>query len=170
MNIQKTDENCFFIELSEKDMNTYNISLRSDGLYSEKDESLFLHILKENNEAPLFPKADISLLPGIRGGCIAVVKRKKEKPFPFAVYESEGLDAFLDLSKILSERSISLASSLYKGEDCFRLITENESEKAGLILCEFSESLPFPEREKEYTESFFQCLIRNKASEILCGK
>lgn len=170
MKIQKADEDCFFIELSEKDMAYYNIACKPEGLYTEKEESLFIHILKEHKEAFSFKKADISILPGIKGGCVAVVKKKNETSFPFYVFESESCDNFIDSAKILKKRNITVASSLYKGENCFRLITENKNEKAVFLLCEFSKRLRFSESEKTYTENYFDCIIKDNALEILSGK
>lgn len=169
MYIQKTDENCFLIELSEKDMETEGIKYKPSGIYTEKDEGIFIHILNEHKEALSFTKADISILPGIKGGCVAVVKKKNEKELPYAVFESESLDDFLDASKILSEKGITPSASLYKGEGRYRLITQAKDERALLLLCEFSRRLPFPEGEKEYTEGSYECLIRDKALKILSG-
>ena len=170
MNIQKTDEDCFFIEFTEEDMSEYDIRYSPCGTCTAKEENVILHILKENKENVSFKKADISILPGIKGGCIAVVKKKTEEDFPFLVFESENLDNFIDLAVILSERNLNIPSSLYKDEDSYRIITDCKNEDALLLLCEFSENLSFPEREKEYTENYFRCLIEKRALEILCGK
>ena len=170
MNIYKADEDCFFIELSKEDMESCSIKYNPSGLYTEKEENTFLHILEEYKEAFTFKKADIAILPGLRGGCIAVVKKKNEEVFPFSVFESEKLDNFIDAAKILHNNKTDITSSLYKGESCFRLITKNKPQKADLILREFSEKLPFSENEKKYTESYYECLIRDNALEVLCGK
>lgn len=170
MNIQKTDEDCFFIELTEKDMADYNISCNPSGLYTEKEESVFLHMLKEQKEPFSFEKADINILPGIKGGCIAVIKKKNENKAHFSVFESDSLDNFIDCAKILNKRSISVISSLYKDGNLYRIITERENKSASFILCEFSEKLSFSETEKDYTERYMQCLIKDSALEVLSGK
>ena len=70
MNIHKNGESCYLMELSEKEMNFYNITYSN--LKNSSDENVKKIILEKCGEKPdRTPEWDI--LPGLTGGCLIII-------------------------------------------------------------------------------------------------
>lgn len=170
MYIQKTDEDCYLINLSKEEMKSYSVTYKPTGVYNEKDKEAFMKILKNYKKPFHFKNITLDILPGTDESCVAIIKEKTEEDLSYFVFESDNLDNFIDCAKVLKKRNKKVYSALYKDEKHYRLITKNTTEDTFLILSEFSYTLPFTKAEKSYTESYMECLIKSNALEILSGK
>lgn len=175
MNIQKTDENCFLVELSKDDMNSFGITYEHLSTASEHARQALKNIIKsaskKQSDFPTsFSNMKIDLMPGIPDGCVIIFTHFEEKNTLYEIFESNSLDAFLDSAKAISPLGSTKESSLYTDGKVFRLTVSSENSAAINILSEFSERLDCDGFETERTKEYMKCLIFEKALEILCGK
>lgn len=168
MNITKTDENCYIIELSKDEMEKNKITYHKNGIYSKEEEEIFLNILKSKEKAFSFSTISVDILPGIPNGCVAVIKKRTS--CSKVLFESLSIDDFIDCAKVLKERNKSAKGSLYKNENTYRLIISKDDDFLSAILCEFSTKPYFQEAEIRKTEKETKCIIKENALEILAGK
>lgn len=167
MNIHKNGESCYLMELSEKEMNFYNITYSN--LKNSSDENVKKIILEKCGEKPdRTPEWDI--LPGITGGCLIIISFFRKTRIEAVVFEFESYDLLLDGVKALSETEKKAKSQLYEENGKPRLILEKPGIKELFILSEFSSCVFSDNTTIENTKKNMKCVIRQKASEILCGK
>lgn len=168
MNIEKTDESTYLIELSSKEMQNYKITYNPNGIYSKKIEKTFTNILKEHTKAFSFSQICVDILPGIPTGCVAIIKEKNENDL-YSLFETDDINFFIDCAKALKSKKAKANSSLYKNESVYRIIIESSDFCINSILSEFSDKVAFQKSEILYTKNEMDCIIENNALEILSG-
>lgn len=175
MNIELTDEKCIFVELTGDDLESFGITYEQFEFRDEKIRSILKNILREaksqtNTEICFNSNIRIELLPGIPDGCVIIFTPLSVPDKTFRIFEADNFDDILDCAKALYTQNKKIKSSLYRDNDCFRLVVHHSNENAITVLCEFLTELDCDELEESRTAEYMTCLIDENALEILCGK
>lgn len=173
MKIEVADGTCVLVELTKEDMQAYGITYDDIITHAKKAECALCDILcalKEEKDdglcAAKYLKAEF--LPGVKGGCLVILKALREEKSDYRLFETESIDALLDCAKAFVNTALPDSSLFYDGTT-YRLLVNEEALVLGSTVHEFLEEVFTDSREVERTKEYMSCILESRALEILAG-
>lgn len=171
----ETTDNCILARLSTEDMALYELTCDDLRFANEKSRAVISRILDEaaneiKNSLDDVKKMKIEVLPDCSGGCLIMFLPCCEDEDETAVYETESIDALLDLAFVLkAENTVPEISDLYEKDGLYRLTVKGASERAGYMLGEYLTQIDADGLTQARLREAFRCIAEKNALKILGG-
>lgn len=174
MKISCTSAEVMIIEFTKDELSGCHLTYEKLRDSQAKSKAAICRIIEETQKISgesilISPDTRIDILPDGEGGCIIVLNSRQEKSSfeSIRIYESDSLDAMLDLAS-LTEKQKEVKSSLFEKDGLYRLIIDGENRIHNLCT-EFLVYCGNTDSTLKETEIYYNCLIPENALKILGG-